>query len=275
MKFIRYLLNRQPLASVLIVIVLVSVTTFTFFATIAALIGARALAQTSAMSLTGLLLLLVLVSSGASRAAGIDTRPQDWGRHWWAVSAVMAVLVLTNLLLDQVNVAALVFTASHFIDWLCQAMATGFLEELWFRGACFYLLYRAWGSTRRGVFKAAAVQALLFGLLHMGNLHRSDLSHVLYQCSWATCIGFGFAGLVAYCRSLWPAVVLHALINAAGSVDNFFAGPDYSFPQTSTLTLQLAVLLFFLFAALPGFWCLNRAPLKPISQGCVSDTAVA
>lgn len=262
MKYLKYMINRQPLISVLVVIVLVAVVLFGFFILSVSLVKTPSLAQAGAMSLTGLILLLVLFRSGASSAAGISLSPGEWGRYWWTVSLLMSVLVLTSFLMDRVNVEALVFSYRHALEWILQNMATGFLEEVWFRGVCFYLLYRAWGSTRTGLFKAAATQALLFGLLHLANLHRSDLVHVLYQTGWATFIGFGFAGLTAYSRSIWPAITLHAFINAASNVDNFFAGPGYIYPEFSMSKLIIANVLFFIFAVLPGIWCLRRAPLK-------------
>lgn len=261
MKYLQYMVNRQPLASVLVVIVMTAVILFSFFALCASLLESQSRAQACAMFLTGLVLLFVLVRSGASREAGIGLPSREHGRHWWVVTMVMAVLGLTAFLLESVDMSALVFSAVHAAEWLLTNMATGFLEELWFRGICFYLLYRAWGSTRQGVFKAAAVQALLFGALHMGNLHRSDLISVLLQTGWSTFIGFGFAGLVAYSHSIWPVVALHVCFNASTSVDNFFAGPAYSFPELSVDVMLIRGVVSFVVIALPGVWCLKRAPL--------------
>jgi membrane protease YdiL (CAAX protease family) len=261
MKLIRYLLNRQPLVSVFIVMVLVAVTTAGLFALFVSLLESQSLAQAGAMSGTGLLLLASLVWGGAGKGAGITVAPHDWGTKWWTVVLLMTALPLTSLLTAEIDVAALVFDSRHAIEWLLQNLATGLFEEVWFRGVCFYILYRAWGSTRSGLYKAALTQALLFGILHLSNIHRSPLDAVLYQTVYSTLIGFGLAGLVAYSRSLWLAVLLHAAVNAAGSVDNFFAGPVYDFPETTAGTMLIVLGVFFLFGAVPGAWCLKQAPL--------------
>jgi membrane protease YdiL (CAAX protease family) len=144
--------------------------------------------------------------------------------------------------------------------WLLRTFSAGLWEELWFRGLCFGILCRAWGHKRRGLYMAALVQALLFGALHLTNALGNELTlmHV-YQSTYAFLIGFGFAGLVAYCRSIWPAVLLHGAINAAGNMDYYFAGR--SFAEVDAPTMVIMILLFLVFAAVPGFWGLRHAHL--------------
>jgi membrane protease YdiL (CAAX protease family) len=261
MKWVRKLLENQPFLSVLMVIVLVAVVMFSTFLLFVKQLGMYPLVPAAALATTALLLLWVLVRSGSATEAGVSLPLSAWGRRWWVPTAVMAVIALSTLTPSQVDFGHLAFTVSHTIDWLGNFLATGLQEEVWFRGVCFYILYRAWGSTRAGVYKAAAVQALLFGVLHMANLHRADLVHVIYQSCYATFIGFGFAGLVVYSRSIWPAVFLHCLFNAVGSLGNYFAGPGSNTSELTFTTMLTVVGMFFLFGALPGAWCLKRAPL--------------
>jgi membrane protease YdiL (CAAX protease family) len=261
LKFIHYLLNRQPLTSVVLAILIIFATMFVFFIAFVSVLHSQALAQASAQFMIGLLLSVVLIKSGAGLGAGLFVPLRDWGKNWWVPSSLMAVLVLTALLSEQINFTNLTFSFNHARDWLLATMATGCLEEIWFRGVCFYILYRAWGTTRSGLIKAAATQALLFGALHITNLHRADLAHVLYQSIYATFIGFGFAGLVAYSRSIWLAVLLHGCSNAAGKFANAFASPGYNFPESTPGIMLIVIGMFFLFGALPGAGCLSRAPL--------------
>ena len=81
----------------------------------------------------------------------------------------MALLILPRFLADHVDWSALVFTPWHVVEWLLLRFSSGFFEEALFRGACFYILYRAWGTTRSGLHRAAAAQDLLFGLLHLND----------------------------------------------------------------------------------------------------------
>ena len=133
MNILRYLMNNQPFGSVLIVIVMVAMILFGLFALSTAMIAEQSLAQSSAMFLTGSLVLLVLVRSGAGRAAGIVARPRN--RHWWIIWLVMAIPVPVAFSIERVEVDALMFEWDNAIEWLLQNLATGFFEEIWFRGA--------------------------------------------------------------------------------------------------------------------------------------------
>lgn len=256
MKAMLFLLNKQPLVSVLIVIVVVFVATASIFQGIAASMESQAVAESCAKLLAGLLMLLILYSTKCPHYV------QPHGPHGWVAPLLMGLSVPLNFLINQVVPQDLVFSKDQAMAWMLESLASGVWEETLFRGICFTLLFRAWGSTRSALFKAAIVPTLLFGAIHLINLSHSSLENVLFQVPRAALAGFGFVGLCVYTGSIWPAVLLHAGINASGSVDNFFAGPDYGFPETSLLfrTMELSIVAFFI--ALPGLWCLTRTPLS-------------
>jgi membrane protease YdiL (CAAX protease family) len=251
-RAIHYLLQRQALAAVLIAVALVVVVTASFIELFASLIESRTLAESCTRILVGLLLLLAL-SRNASSSIGVGHM-----RKYWPALPLMGFVVPLYFLLDRVRVTELVYTRDQAIAWLLRNLASGVWEESLFRGVCFYLLYRAWNSSRAGLWTAAITQALLFGALHLTSLAHDELDTVLFQIARAICAGLGLAGLMVWSRSIWPAVLLHACINAAGSFDNFFAGPGYAFPAYSTLLRSVELGIMFLCVALPGAWCLQR-----------------
>jgi membrane protease YdiL (CAAX protease family) len=248
MRFVKYLLNRQPLLSTVLTIVPVFLTAGMLHGPFLALVHAQP---------TG----LILVWLPSYKGPGVTTPIQQWQRGWWRPALVMTPVILPTFLTDQVNWGALQFSSRHAFDWFVMLSSSGIFEEVWFRGACFYILYRAWGATRSGLQRAAVTQALLFGALHLMSLTDRNLTYVLYQVCFASLGGYALAGLVAYTRSLWPAIVLHASANALGSFDNFFAGPGYVFHLDTHLSLITVVGTSLVFGALPGYWCLKRAPL--------------
>jgi membrane protease YdiL (CAAX protease family) len=262
MRIVGYMLNRQPLLSAILTIAPVFFTAAVLSGPILALVHTRRTADNLAKLRTAILLGLVLGRIRAYKGFGIETPMRQWQPGWWIPALAMTPLAMPTVLMDKVNWGALEYSSRHAFDWFAHLCSSGAFEEIWFRGACFYILYRVWGSTRSGLQRAAVTQALLFGALHLMNLTNRDLVYVLYQICFAGLAGYAFAGLAAYSRSLWPAIALHAAVNAMGSFDNYFAGPDYVFHADTILSLSTVIGTFFVFGALPGYWCLKRAPLS-------------
>ena len=83
---------------------------------------------------------------------------------------------------------------------------TGFAEEGFFRGVMLRVL------TPIGPVRAAIVSAILFGLVHLGNiLTRGEPAIVSAQAVGAACFGFGYAALRLRTNTIWPLVAIHAL----------------------------------------------------------------
>jgi membrane protease YdiL (CAAX protease family) len=170
---------------------------------------------------------------------------------------------------------AMTLEASRFVPWLTHNVVAGLFEEVLFRGACFYILFRAWGHTRAGLFRAALVSSLLFGPLHLLSLLGTGLDSgqvisSVAQAIYATLFGIGFAGLVIYTRSLLPSVVVHALINASGSINRFFVSEPLGGGQGTSggpgLIIGYAVVIVVIFAisTLPALVYLRNGELFPL-----------
>ncbi|MEZ4241313.1 MAG: CPBP family intramembrane glutamic endopeptidase, partial [Myxococcota bacterium] len=156
-----------------------------------------------------------------------------------------------------------------------------FLEELVYRGVVFRLLEAAWGLPA-----ALGVQAVLFGLAHLGNGGTgwtTMLSTTLLGALWAL--------IFARTRNLWAATAHHAGWNfaivlagpplsgiedwrAASPIDAVAVGPDWltggAFgPENSPITLVL------LLVAVAALWPrTDRAPGTPGSQQEPNDERV-
>ena len=97
---------------------------------------------------------------------------------------------------------------THIIVSLC--------EEILFRGLVLYALTRVWGHTRVGLVGSVLLTGLLFALMHITQVFTHGISPasalVLTLQTFLTSIWWG--ALVLLGGSIWPAVVLHFVVNA-------------------------------------------------------------
>ena len=96
-------------------------------------------------------------------------------------------------------------TRSELPAFFAVSLTAGFCEELLFRGFLIWVL-----QPLVGLWLAAVLSALLFGAAHtyqgLAGVIRTGL------------FGLVFTAIVLLTRSLWPAIVLHAVVDAMGGV---------------------------------------------------------
>lgn len=212
-----------------------------------------------ALNAISLVIIWLLCQFNWQKQSGLTQSPANWHTRWWLATLPLLMLALLNL--TSVQWQQLSPTPVNLSAWLLSNLSTGLFEEILLRGLCFLVLYRAWGTSRRGLYAAAFFQAAIFGLAHLGNLYHMPVLDVLAQVIFATLIGVGFAGLVYLSKSLWPAIIVHTCINSAGTI-NEYLHPGYEGPQSPGLVAYaIVVLLFLLLAALPGCIYLKKSPL--------------
>ena len=95
------------------------------------------------------------------------------------------------------------------------ALTTGVIEEIPFRGIILYAFLRLWGNSRRGVIKGVLYSSLLFGGIHVIHilLGRPVPQAILVAIS-ASLSGITYAAFVLRWRTIWTVVVLHGVTNA-------------------------------------------------------------
>ncbi|PDW01342.1 CPBP family intramembrane glutamic endopeptidase [Candidatus Chloroploca asiatica] len=134
------------------------------------------------------------------RAVGF-TRPAHPRHLLFFLPLLLPVLLNLGVGLD---VPSLVL----FTQLLILAFLIGFAEETIFRGLMLNAL------KARGLWQAAMITSLLFGLSHSLNLLSGKSgADILIQVAYALAVGFAFAALVLKQGMLWPLIVAHALIN--------------------------------------------------------------
>jgi membrane protease YdiL (CAAX protease family) len=100
-------------------------------------------------------------------------------------------------------------------------LMVGFVEEAFFRGLMLNAL------KAHGLWKAAIITSLLFGLTHaLNTLAGKSVAEDVAQIFYAVAIGFAYAALVLKKGILWPLVIAHFLIDFI----NFLQKPGFTYP---------------------------------------------
>jgi membrane protease YdiL (CAAX protease family) len=92
-------------------------------------------------------------------------------------------------------------------------------EEILFRGVVLFVLLNAWGKTKQGTIGSVVLTALLFALPHfvsifMGVSRQATMYLILEGCI----IAIWWGALVIWGGSIWPAVLLHFVVNVVVEV---------------------------------------------------------
>lgn len=135
-------------------------------------------------------------------------------------------------------------------------------EEILFRGLALYVLIRAWGNSTWGILASVVFTALLFSILHLTQVFSAGISPsaVLILTLQAVMISIWWGALVVVGGSIWPAVMLHFVVNALVAVQGLtvpMVEPGIiAYQRLAWFSLPLAALGIGLlaFAGIPGLF---------------------
>ena len=208
-----------------------------------------------------LLFILLAGLLGWLRAAGI-ARLGNW--QVWLVALISTTYLVIAYQLGffgQIRVDLSLFRySSQAQTLLLRQLQVAFVEETLFRGILLYVLVRVWGAERRGLFGAALLTALLFGVLHMLQaLAGSTPAEAVLTVINSMLSGFWWAALVLMWGSIWPVVLIHAFTNLAVVLPSTWIMPIdplwWAYVRIILLELPLAVV---------GAWLIRRMPLRKV-----------
>jgi uncharacterized protein len=224
--------ERHPYWFSILIALLVPVVSLVF----GALVAVARLPQGNHFAALGSSLIL------AGLAAFIITR-----KGWWLKIGFRRLARFADLLWFVLPLVLLVVNLAQGIDpaaldnlsyFLVLALLTGFVEEAIYRGIILQAL------APRGVWRAALVTALLFGVSHSLNvLSGSDPTYVGLQIGYAFAIGFAFAALVLRTRLIWPLILVHFLTDLFG----FLASNSTGGEEVTPFLLVIAAIYIVLF----------------------------
>jgi hypothetical protein len=140
------------------------------------------------------------------------------------------------------------------------ALATGPIEELPFRGLILYAFVRLWGNTRWGLFRAVLYSSALFSLSHLIHLALGrPLDMVTMKLVVTFLSGIYFAALVLRWKTIWTVVMFHGVLNAVMTIR---AVAIQGFSETAEAVG--GVILWQLPLVALGIYLIAKAPLREV-----------
>jgi membrane protease YdiL (CAAX protease family) len=104
-----------------------------------------------------------------------------------------------------------------------------------------YALIRAWGNSTQGILGSVLLAAALFALVHFTQVFTYGISpsSALILVLQGFVISIWWGALVVMGGSIWPAVILHFVVNAVVAVQGF------NMPMVEPVILAYQRLLWF------------------------------
>lgn len=177
-----------------------------------------------------------IARSGITRSGNI--------KLWPIIAGLVIYCVLTKLFAFTGSITILPSNPELAAANLILAFSTSLVEETMVRGLVLIAMMLAWGSTRQGFLKAIFLSSILFGLAHLFNIMIRPVGVVVAQAVILTMPGIFYATLVLASRSLWPAIIIHWLGNAAVNI-KLMGAENYqeTFTMWSMYAMSLIVLM--------------------------------
>lgn len=115
------------------------------------------------------------------------------------------------------------------------AVTTGPLEEIPFRGIIFYAFLRLWAGSTNGLVKSLLLSALLFGGSHLIHiLLGRPIPQAMLVALNAMLAGIYYAAIVLRWKTIWPPIFLHSGVNVFAAIVAFNI-PGFSEPVPALL----------------------------------------
>lgn len=120
------------------------------------------------------------------------------------------------------------------------ALFTGLLEEITFRGMVLPLLISNYAATKHTFFKAIFLTSLLFGTVHFINVinHPENIQGVISQVIFAIGIGFYLAALLLRTGNILVPVTIHFLINFVGSASSMLENNEVANIKSDSIDIS-------------------------------------
>ena len=99
----------------------------------------------------------------------------------------------------------------------------GVREECFYRATIQNILAKKYANSVKGIWIAAIVSSIIFGLTHLSNLFFGVNPHaVLIQVASATTIGFLFGAIYLRSGNIWLLILIHTLTDVAALEESIF-----------------------------------------------------
>jgi membrane protease YdiL (CAAX protease family) len=130
----------------------------------------------------------------------------------------MAVFFVGAPLLYRLTMGETPFGAN---TWFFEEVVVPFAEEGFFRGILLSMLLWGFGqmySATTAKWLTITFSTLIFSTAHLNNLGHYPTGFILFQVGFSTILGLAFGYTRIKTGSIYPAIILHALFNLAGTL---------------------------------------------------------
>lgn len=143
----------------------------------------------------------------------LGTVPKHWKMLLGMAAFFVGAPLLYRLILGQTPFGA--------NTWFFEGIVVPLAEEGFFRGILLSMLL--WGFGKISKESMAGWLALIFSTLIFSTAHLNNLGHyptgfILFQVGFSIIVGLAFGYTRVKTGSIYPAIVLHALFNLAGTL---------------------------------------------------------
>jgi membrane protease YdiL (CAAX protease family) len=138
-------------------------------------------------------------------------------KHWKMLIG-MTVFFVGAPLLYRLIVGETPFGAN---TWFFEGVVVPLAEEGFFRGILLSMLLWGFGQMYRestANWLTILFSTLIFSTAHLNNLGSYPTGFILFQVGFSTIVGLAFGYTRVKTESIYPAIILHALFNLAGTV---------------------------------------------------------
>jgi membrane protease YdiL (CAAX protease family) len=258
----RFALDKPVIFSILVILgagLLTEIPLNVIFVPLVGDPGAEFLKVIIGHTLTGFILVWLLIKLGLFENARFIP-PNQWKALWLAWP--LAGIALLNL--ESLINGSLVIDTSRpilIILYVCLNLSIGFCEEVMGRGVVLSVMLQKWGNTRRGIYLAVLVSGVLFGLAHIFNLITGHLPPLaaLTQIVYSVAFGVVFAACFLRNNSIWPMMIMHAVIDFGGGLRHIAAGGESQIAvPNSTIAGAVGAIIVSLPLLLYGLFILRK-----------------
>jgi hypothetical protein len=194
-----------------------------------------------------------LESSGITKRGALDA---------WVITLIVLAYDLattTYALFGSVDVFGISDPALS-ASVAANALMTGLIEEIPFRGMILCAFVRLWGDSRQGVIKGVLYSSLLFGGIHIIHILLGRPIPQAILVAIATFLsGILYAAFVLRWKTIWTVVVLHSVANAVVAL-RVIETPGFTETVSAfglTILLQLPLVVY-------GAYLIYRVPSQPV-----------
>jgi membrane protease YdiL (CAAX protease family) len=138
-------------------------------------------------------------------------------KHWKMLLG-MAVFFTGAPLLYRLFLGETPFGAN---TWFFEGVVVPLAEESCFRGVLLSMLLFGFGKlypSRSSDWLTIILSTVIFASAHLNNLGHYPTGFILFQVGFSTIVGLAFGYTRVKTGSIYPAIILHALFNLAGTL---------------------------------------------------------